>query len=153
MALPDPRLLLPRAADRYVGPAIALWFLAAYNVVGTARSLIHVLAPDSGAQSIATMDTSVAGGPNMIALLAQWGGAQLLMAIAIWIVIWRYRGLVPLALLFCAVDNVHRVVIGLAKPLTTVGTPPGSLSWVVAPLCVVVLLLSLLPARDGATGG
>ncbi len=65
MALPDPRLLLPRAADRYVGPAIALWFLAAYNVVGTARSLIHVLAPDSGAQSIATMDTSVAGGPNM----------------------------------------------------------------------------------------
>ena len=153
MALPDPRLLLPRAADRYAGPAIAVWFLLAYNVVGTVRSLIHILAPDSGAQSIASMDTSVAGGSNMIALLAQWGGAQLLMAIAIWIVVWRYRGLVPLALAFCAVDNVQRVAIGLAKPLTTVSTPPGALSWVVAPLCVVVLLVSLLPAREGATGG
>jgi len=44
---------------------------------GTLRSLIHILAPDSGARSIASIDTDVAGGRNNVALLAQWGGARL----------------------------------------------------------------------------
>ncbi len=122
MPRPDLRLLLPAAADRYAGPRLAVWFLALYNVVGTVRSLIHILAPDSGAQSIATMNTAVAGGTNIIGLLAQWGGAQLLMALT----------------------------IGQYKHLVTMGTPPGDLSWVAAPLCAVVLVISLVPTRPAA---
>ena len=148
MNRPDLRLLLPRNVDRYAGPLLAVWFLAIYNVVGTVRSLIHILAPDSGAQSIATIDTAVAGGPNIIALLAQWGGAQLLMALTIWIVLWRYRGLVPLMIGASMLDNVGRILIGQLKPLVTMGTPPGSLSWVVAPLCAVLLVVALVPTRD-----
>jgi hypothetical protein len=66
-----PRLLLPERLDVYEGPRFALWFLAAYHVVVTGRSLVHILAPDSGAGAIAGVDTSVAGGANAIALLAQ----------------------------------------------------------------------------------
>ena len=59
-----PRLsrLLPGDVTTFRGPRWTAGLLAAVNVVGTARSLVHVLAPDSGAQSIASMDTQVAGG-------------------------------------------------------------------------------------------
>jgi hypothetical protein len=144
---PDVRRLLPRRLDRYTGPRLALWLLAAYNVIGTVRSLIHIVAPDSGASSIAGMDVTVAGGENAIALLAQWGGAQLLMALMIWLVLWRYRGLVPLMVLGSMLDNVLRVAIGLDKPLVTVHTPPGAVSWILVPALAVLLVVSLMPTR------
>ena len=148
MTRPDLRLLLPSSADRYAGPRLAVWFLALYNVAGTVRSLIHVLAPDSGAGSIAGMDTSVVGGANIIGLLGQWGGAQLLMALLTWIVLWRYRGLVPLMIGVAMLDNLGRVLIGQSKPLVTLHTPPGALSWLVAPLCAVLLVIALVPTRQ-----
>jgi hypothetical protein len=57
LTTPDVRLLRPRRIDAYEGSAFAAWFVAIYNVVGTARSLIHVFAPDSGAGTIAGIDT------------------------------------------------------------------------------------------------
>jgi hypothetical protein len=73
-----PRLsrLLPREVTTFRGPAWTAGVLAVMNAAGTARSLIHIAAPDSGAQSIASMDTRVTGGGNIVALLAQWGGAR-----------------------------------------------------------------------------
>jgi len=145
---PDLRLLLPHDAGHYRGPRAAVWFLVAYTVVATARSLVHILAPDSGAGSIAGMATAVAGGSNAIALLAQWGGAQLVMALTASVVLWRYRGLIPLMLAAATLDNVLRILIGLGKPLATAGTPPGALSWLVAPLCAVFLVIALMPGND-----
>ncbi len=89
MTRPDLRLLLPRSVDHDAGAGLAVWLLTLHNVVGTLRSLIHILAPDSRAQSIAGMDTNVAGGPNIIGMLAQCGGAQLRMALLTWVVLWR----------------------------------------------------------------
>lgn len=43
--------LLPAGPTRYRGPRPPLQLLAALNVLGTARSLVHILAPDSGAAS------------------------------------------------------------------------------------------------------
>jgi hypothetical protein len=98
------------------------------------------------------MDVTVSGGANAIALLAQWGGAQLLMALMIWLVLWRYRGLVPLMVLGSLLDNVLRVVIGQYKPLVTVHTPPGAVSWVLVPALAVLLVVSLMPTRGGEDG-
>jgi len=117
--------------------------LAAVNVAGTARSLIHVVAPDSGAESIASMDTHVAGGKNIIALLGQWGGAQLLEAGLIWVVLSRYRGLVPLMLGVVTAEQALRVGIGRFKPLATAHTPPGALSRVLLPASAIALAMSL----------
>ncbi len=126
--------------------------LVAINAAGTARSLIHILAPDSGAQSIASMDTRVDGGGNIVALLGQWGGAQLLEAGVIWTVLYRYRGLVPLMLGVVTAEQLLRLGIGLCKPLVTARTPPGALSWALLPVAAVALAMSLT-AGDEITQG
>ena len=151
--------LLPGDVATFRGPGWTAGMLAAVNAVGTIRSLIHVLAPDSGAQSIASMDTHVKGGGNVIALLAQWGGGQLLEAGVIWVALWRYRGLVPLMLGVVTAEQLLRVGIGSAKPLTTEHTPPGALSKALLPAAAVALAMSLTepgpdrPAPQGFAGG
>jgi hypothetical protein len=135
--------LIPVDATTFRGPWWTAGALAAVNVTGTARSLIHILAPDSGAQSIATMDTQVTGGGNIVSLLAQWGGAQLLESGIIWIVLWRYRGLVPLMLGVVTAEQLLRVAIGKSKPLTTTRTPPGALSRVLLPAAAAAFAISL----------
>ena len=145
-----PRLsrLLPDDATTFMGPKWTTTMLAAVNGVGTVRSLIHILAPDSGARSIASMDTKVSGGDNIVALLAQWGGGQLLEAGVIWVVLWRYRGLVPLMLGVVTAEQALRVGIGTSKPLVTARTPPGALSWGLLPAAAVALVASLTGASD-----
>jgi hypothetical protein len=146
-----PRLsrLIPLDVTTFRGPRWTAGALAAVNVIGTARSLIHILAPDSGAQSIATMDTQVAGGANIVSLLAQWGGAQLLESGVIWIVLWRYRGLVPLMLGVVTAEQLLRVAIGTSKPLTTARPPPGALSKALLPAAAAALAISLTERRSG----
>jgi hypothetical protein len=145
-----PRLsrLLPDDVTRFEGPRWTAGMLVALNVAGTVRSLIHMLAPDSGAQSIASMDVRVKGGDNIVALLGQWGGAQLLEAGVIWIVLCRYRGLVPLMLGVVTAEQLLRVGIGRSKPLATVRTPPGALSWAVLPASAAALAMSLTGGDD-----
>jgi hypothetical protein len=135
--------LLPDDLAAFRGPRWTVGLLAAVNAVGTVRSLIHVLAPDSGAQSIASMNTEVAGGGNIIAMLGQWGGAQLLEAGMIWTVLWRYRGLVPLMLSVVTAEQLLRLGIGQLKPLTTTHTPPGAMSWGLLPVAAAALAASL----------
>lgn len=140
-----PRLsrLLPGDVTRFGGPGWTAGMLVAVNAAGTVRSLIHILAPDSGAQSIASMDTRVKGGGNIVALLGQWGGAQLLEAGVIWIVSFRYRGLVPLMLGVVTAEQLLRLGIGMSKPLATARTPPGALSWGLLPVAAATLAMSL----------
>ena len=148
--------LLPRDATRFRGPRGPVVFLAAFNVVATVRSLIHVLAPDSGAQSIASMDTRVAGGRNIVGLLGQWGGGQLLESLLIWTVLGKYRGLVPLMLATVTLKQGLRIGIGRLKPLETEHAPPGALSWGVLPLSAAALAWGVAPfvveLRDGGPG-
>lgn len=140
-----PRLsgLVPQDVTTFRGPGWTAGALAAINAVGTVRSLIHMLAPDSGAQSIASMDTEVTGGGNIVSLLAQWGGAQLLESGVIWIALWRYRGLIPLMLGVVTAEQLLRVAIGTSKPLTTEHKPPGALSRVLLPAAAATLAISL----------
>jgi hypothetical protein len=145
--------LLPAAPTRYDGPALAWWFAAAYLVVVTLRSLVHVLAPDGGAGTIATIDLSVAGAANVVAMFGQWGAIQLLLALLLWVLLLRYRGFVPLVLLVLLVEPGLRELAGRLKPIETLGTAPGAaLNWVVVPVIGAMLWLSLCPARDAHAG-
>jgi hypothetical protein len=140
--------LLPRDAGRFRGPRGPVAFLAVLNTVATVRSLVHILAPDSGARSIASMDTRVAGGPNIVGLLGQWGGGQLLESLIIWTVLGRYRGLVPLMLAVVTLEQGLRIGIAQRKPLVTEHPPPGALSWGVLPLAAAALAWSVSSRRD-----
>jgi len=147
--LPDFSRLLPDDPVNYVGAKISLWFTALYLVVITVRSGIHVFAPDGGAQSIATVNIDVAGGSNIVAVFGQWGAIQLLLALLLWVLLLRYRGLLPLVIVTLLLEPVLRAIAGHLKPIETVGTAPGAaLNVYSLPILGVILYLALCPARE-----
>ncbi len=142
--------LLPANPARYDGPLLSFWVAIAWLVVITVRSCIHLLAPDGGAQSIATIDvTGIAGGSNIVAIFGQWGAIQLLLALLLWALLLRWRGTVPLVLLVFTLEPVVRGLAGHLKPVTTMGTAPGAeINWLVLPVMAFFLYLSLCPKRS-----
>lgn len=148
---PSSAVLLPADPAIYAGPRLAVWGAMAWLAVITVRSCIHLLAPDGGAHSIATIDISVAGGSNIVALFGQRGAIQLLLAGLLWVLVLRWRGLVPLTLAVFAVEPCLRGFAGYLKPLTMMGMAPGAaLNWMVLPVMAGLLWLSLCPARRSA---
>lgn len=146
---PSPARLLPANPALYDGPATSFWVAVAWLVAITVRSCIHLLAPDGGAQSIATIDvTGVAGGSNIVAIFGQWGAIQLLLALLLWVLLLRWRGTVPLVLLVFTLEPVLRGLAGHLKPVTTMGTAPGAeINWLVLPVMAFFFYLSLCPVR------
>ena len=147
--MPRPASLLPSDPTRYDGPAVARWVTTFLLVVITIRSLVHLFSPDGGAQSIATIDTSVAGGNNIIAIFGQWGASQLLLVGALWVLLLRYRGLIPFILSVLLLEPFLRGISGHLKPIATLATAPGAaLNWYVVPVVAVTLYMALCTAEE-----
>jgi hypothetical protein len=135
---------LPRVSEGYRGSRLATYFLVLFAVVSTIRSLIHILAPDGGASSIAGIPVDVEGGANIIAMFAQWGASQMILALLTWLVILRYRFLVPLMLAIVSAEQILRIGVGQLKPVVVAAPPPGEIgSYILLPLSLLALLLSL----------
>jgi len=146
--------LFPKIDQAYTGPAIPFYFLVIIAAASTVRSLIHMFAPDGGAHSIAGIDIDVEGGRNLVAMFAQWGGSQLLMALLYWVVIARYRWLTPLMLAVVTLEQFIRLGCGTLKPLEVAAAPPGGIiTRFLAPICVVMFLWSLRATRSVAAAG
>ena len=142
------RAMFPeQLTNDYRGRPIAKWFFVAMTIMTLARSLIHVLAPDGGAQSIATipLDTYTESGSAAVVLVfAPWGLSQLLIGIIYILVLWRYRALIPFMYLLMIVEYSTRICLGMLKPIQTAGTAPGGTgSYAIVPLAAVMLFLSL----------
>jgi hypothetical protein len=117
--------LLPNNPTSFEGFRVIRVVTAIYLLVMVARSSIHLFASDGGAQSIAGIDTFVEGGDNIIAIFHQWGAIQLILALLLFVLFFRYPGLTSLILLTLALDPVMRFVAGQMMRVTTAGTPPG----------------------------
>lgn len=143
-------LLLPREATNTLrGSKVPFYVFALYASISALRSVIHLLAPDGGAGSIAGMDLSVAGAEGIIFAFALWGSAQLLFALVQLLVVFRYRSLVPLMYLLLILEVLLRQLVGYMKPATFAHTPPGAVgNWVALPLALVMLALSLWSAAQ-----
>jgi hypothetical protein len=103
-----------------------------------------VFAQDGGAQRIAGVDTSVAGGDNVIAMFHQWGAVQLTLVGLLIVVFVRYPGLTPVVILTLAFDPVTRAIAARMKKLTSTRTPPGArLNWPAFVVLVVLFVFSL----------
>jgi len=136
--------LLPRADDPYSGSRWSLGFLILVTVMSTARSLIHLLAPDGGAHTIAGIELDVAGGPNIVAIFGQWGASQLVLACLQWVVVLRYRFLVPAMLAIIVLEQLLRILAGRLKPLILDSPPPGAYgTYVVLGLALIFLAIEL----------
>ena len=140
----DIKKIFPNNPLKFEGFRIIRLIAALYMSVMVARSCIHLFAPDGGAQSIAGIDTSVEGGDNIIAIFHQWGAIQLILAILLLVLFFRYPGLTPLILLTLTLDPVLRFVAGQQMSLTTTGTPPGEALNGVALYLLLVLFLGSL---------
>ena len=128
----------------YQGSRFSLIFLVLLTSITTLRSLAHVFLPDGGANSIAGLDVSVAGGSNLIAMFAQWGYTQLLLSVMMWGILIFAKSLVPFALLVQTLDWGGRILVGQMKPVEVASPPPGEIgSYILLPLCLIALWLSL----------
>jgi len=121
----DFKKLLPNNPTSFEGFRAIRIVTAIYLLVMVMRSCIHLFAADGGAKSIAGIDTSVAGGDNIIAIFHQWGAIQLILAVLLFVLFFRYPGLTPLILLTLALDPVMRFIAGQMMSVTSTGTPPG----------------------------
>ena len=140
----DIKKVFPKNPSRYEGFRIIRLIAVLYMFVMVVRSCIHLFAPDGGAQSIAGIDTSVEGGDNIIAIFHQWGAIQLILAVLLLVLFFRYPGLTPLILLTLTLDPILRFVAGQQMILTTAGTPPGEALNGVAFYLLLVLFLGSL---------
>jgi hypothetical protein len=143
--------ILPKKAENdYKGYRIAYIVLLVITAVTIFRSLIHFLAPDGGAQSIATIDLNMEGAEIIIAAFALWGSSQLLMVVVYVVVLVRYRNLISLMYILIIIEYVMRIIVGITKPFETAQTPPGAiLNIVIIPLAITMLILSILQPKKG----
>ncbi|NMC85768.1 MAG: hypothetical protein GYA58_10825 [Anaerolineaceae bacterium] len=139
-------IFLPQPAENKIrGSKIPFYFLIAVALIGTVRSLIHLFAADGGAGSIAGLDLTVSGANEVIFAFALWGSSQLILALLQWLVIWRYRSLVPIMWGIQLLEIGGRMLVGRVKPVIFSHTPPGAISnFVYLALCVIMLAIILI---------
>jgi hypothetical protein len=142
-------IILPATADNVIrGAKPPVYVFMSIAIVSTVRSVIHLLAPDSGAGIIAGMDLSVAGADGIVFAFALWGSAQLLYALIQLVVVFRYGSLVPFMYVLLIIETLLRILVGRLKPVAFRHTPPGAIgNYVVLPLAVVMLAWSLWSYR------
>ena len=147
----DFKKLLPYNPTSFEGFRAIRIVTAIYLLVMVVRSCIHLFAADGGAQSIAGIDPSVEGGNNIIAIFHQWGAIQLILALLLLVLFFRYAGLTPLILLTLALDPVMRFIAGQMMSVTSTRTPPGeALNAASFYLLILLFIASLIKKNQAA---
>ncbi len=144
--------LLPAKADNTIrGSKLPFYVFILLATIGVVRSCIHIFSPDGGAGSIAGMDLS-AGANVIIFAFALWGAEQLIYAVIQWVVILRYRSLVPLMWGIQFLETLGRMLVGRIKPVTFAHTPPGAIqNYIYLGLALAMLALALWSSQRTAS--
>ena len=151
--------LFPKVAkNEFKGSRISLWAFIFFTVLMTGRSIAHFLFPEYAFHEIANF-ALISGQPDPMVLFYRlfslWGLTQFIFCLVCWLVIFRYRALIPIMYLFWLIEWVARTVLhmisasGNAPAGTYIsGVPPGV---ILAPLVVgllfILFFLSLRSAR------
>lgn len=141
--------ILPKIIDnQYRGNPIAKYAFLLITVITIVRSLIHMFAADGGAQSIATIPLdsyTQAGAAVVIMVFSLWGLSQLLMGFVCGFVYIKYKSMIPAMYVLLIIEYIMRMVIGIMKPIVTIGTAPGAIgNYIFVPLTILMLILSLM---------
>jgi len=133
--------------NHYQGHSLAKWVFVLITIVTIIRSIIHIVALDGGAQSIATIPLqlySSAASDTIIMLFALWGLSQLLVGLMFVVVLFRYQALIPAMYGLLIIEYTTRILIGVMKPIETVGTAPGGVAnYVIVPVALLMFIMSL----------
>ena len=122
--------ILPRQIENACpGNPVALWLFCAVTTITVGRSLAHLLLPDGGAQSIATVPLDQFCGEGAAAVItsfALWGLSQLLLPVVMVLGCGSLSWADSCHVLINFDGVPSRVGIGLGKPLPTLAAPPGA---------------------------
>ena len=147
--------LLPSVADNiYKGKRVALWFFIAFTALMTWRSIIHMFFEEFGMHGIANiiiLSGELDPMPLIYMFFSLWGFAQLILCGVFWVVIFKYRSLIPLMYLFSLIEWLGRPFIypflgksALASGVYSSGSTPGvEGAPYIAFLLVLMFVLSL----------
>ena len=92
--------ILPKTVTNELNsPKIAVWGFVLFTVLMTWRSIIHMLFESYGFHEIANFIV-LTGDPDPMPVIYRffslWGNAQLMFCLVCWVVIFRYKSLIPL---------------------------------------------------------
>ncbi|MCX5481607.1 hypothetical protein OSH08_21595 [Kaistia geumhonensis] len=145
-------ILPPQIDNRFPGRRLVVAVFALITAMTIGRSLVHMFAPDGGAQSVAhiPLDTYPAAASNAVVFLFSfWGLSQLMMGLVYIVALLRYRALIPLLLVLIFVEYAGRITIGHIRVIETTATAPGAILDYVMVLLTLVLLVLSRPSSAG----
>ena len=93
------RNILPKSANNnFQGHKVALWGFVLFTILMTWRSIVHMLFEQYGFHEIGNF-LVMSGSPDPMLLIYRFfsllGFAQLIFCLVCWVVIFRYRSLIP----------------------------------------------------------
>ena len=145
----DTSKILPPKRNDYAGHRFALYFLVLIAFRNTFRGCVHYFAPDGGAGIIAGIplaNYSEGAVQSIIHGFGVFGVGHLLEAVLMWLVVFRYRSLIPLAYTYLLASQLLAMALFAVKPLPVV--PPGEKAlYVLLPLTLGFFLLSIKRPR------
>ena len=141
--------VLPQPNNNYLGSKISLYYLVLLACMFTFRGCVHYFAPDGGSGMIAgiPLDTYPEGAVQAIITgFGVYGKYHLAEAVLAWLIVFRWRTLIPIFLFFVAINQLLGIILITVKPLPVI--PPGQIAaYVLFPITLVAFLLSIRQAK------
>lgn len=153
------KIFPPVADNNFNGHKIALWGFILFTLLMTLRSILHMLFEKYGFHEIANF-LPIEGDPDPMLLIYRffslWGFVQLIFCLVCWVVIFRYRALIPLMYLLWLFEWGFRT---FGYPLIreditiqgiyTLGATPGEVGAPYATFLLIILFsLSLVQKNN-----
>ena len=154
------KILPTTVTNELDSPKIAIWGFVLFTALMTWRSIIHMLFESYGLHDIANF-VVLTGDPDPMPVIYRffslWGNAQLMFCLVCWVVIFRYKSLIPLMSLFWVLDWGQRLFLYpfIREDITSIGqytkdiTPGVDLALLPFVIAVVIFLISAANKRIG----
>ncbi|MDB9898771.1 hypothetical protein OAD25_03725 [Gammaproteobacteria bacterium] len=152
--------VLPNVANNELdSPKIAVWGFVLFTVLMTYRSIIHMFFESHGFHGIANFIV-LTGDPDPMPIIYRffslWGSAQLIFCFVCWVVIFKYKSLIPLMSVFWVLDWGQRLFLYplIREDITSIGeytiniTPGVDLAPLPFAIAVVIFLISVANKRE-----
>ena len=141
--------VLPQPNNSYSGSKVSLYYLVLLSCMFTFRGVVHYFVPDGGSGIIAglPLETYSEGAvQSIITGFGVYGKYHLIQAVLAWLIVFRWRTLIPIFLLVVGIDQLLGIILITVKPLPVI--PPGQISvYLLFPITLVAFLLSIRQAK------
>ena len=141
--------ILPQPNNNYSGSKISLYYLVLLACMFTFRGCVHYFAPDGGNGIIAgiPLETYPQGAVQTINTFAGvFGKYHLMEAVLAWLIIFRWRALIPIFFLYLVIIGILGLILINWKPLPV--TPPGEIgAYILFPITLAAFLLSIRQSK------